>query len=290
MGFSDGCEVVPTDGGPDGALGGAFVIDDPVRVKAVRFEAGRGFADVDEEVTAESPLTVYINGSEFATVVCSPWETEYMAVGFLCAEGIVRTRAALGDMTVDAERGIVHVQVDGFEESVASKVFLKRYINSCCGRSRASFYYSTDAMLCKRVESAARIAPERALELMELVVNRSAMFKRTGGVHGGLIADANGVLSFHEDVGRNNVLDRIYGRCFLEGVDFSDKAVAFSGRVSSEIVLKMSKMGAPILVSHSAPSSLGLELAEDLGITVIAFARDGRRCTVYTHPERVIKE
>ena len=265
-----------------------FTIDEPVRVKAVRYEAGAGAHAVDEEVTAESPLTVYINGSEFATVVCSPWETEYMAVGFLCSEGIVRDRAALGDMTIDSEKGIVHVQVDGFEESLAGKVFLKRYINSCCGRSRASFYYSTDAMLCKRVESDARISPERALELMGLVVNRSAMFKRTGGVHGGLIAPAAGgeVLSFHEDVGRNNVLDRIYGRCFLEGVDMADKAVAFSGRVSSEIVLKMSKMGAPILVSHAAPTNLGLELAEDLGITVVAFTREDR-CTIYTHPERI---
>ena len=292
--------AVPPDGASgDSALQGALSqgasqhgsaspLGEPVRVKAVRFALDAGFSEIEDEVTAETPLTVYINGTEFATVVCSPWELRYMAVGFLCSEGIVRSRAALGDLAVDAEKGIVHAKVDGFEEGIAGKVFLKRYINSCCGRSRASFYYSTDAMLCKRVEGSARITPERALELMELVMNRSAMFKRTGGVHGGLIADANGVLSFHEDVGRNNVLDRIYGRCFLEGVDLSDKVVAFSGRVSSEIVLKMSKMGVPVLVSHAAPTNLGLELADDLGITVIAFARDGQRCTVYSHPERVL--
>lgn len=267
---------------------GLFSIAEPARIKAHRFDASRGFSDIEEEVTAESPLTVYVNGSEFATVVCSPWEIENMAVGFLCSEGIVRKREALGDMILDRDAGTVHVQVDGYEESLAGKVFLKRYINSCCGRSRASFYYSTDAMLCKKVESDVSIAPERALELMELVVNRSAMFKRTGGVHGGLIADDSRVLSFHEDVGRNNVLDRIYGRSFLDGLDFSDKAVAFSGRVSSEIVLKMSKMGAPLLISHAAPTNLGIELADDLGITVIAFARDGNRCTVYAHPERVV--
>lgn len=268
--------------------GGEFSIAEPVRNKAVRYTSGIGFSNIEEEVTVELPLTVYINGGEFATVVCSPWEIEYMAVGFLCAEGILRTSDALGDMTIDGNRGIVHVHVDGYEESVAGKLFLKRYINSCCGRSRASFYYSTDAMLCKRVESGATIAPERVLELMGFVVNRSAMFKRTGGVHVGLIAQVDGdVLSYHEDVGRNNVIDRIYGRCFIEKTDLSDKVVAFSGRVSSEIVLKMSKMGVPILISHAAPTSLGLELAEDLGITVIAFARDGVRFTVYSHPERV---
>lgn len=270
--------------------------NDLVSVSARRFERGRGWTDIDEEVTGEAPLTVYINGTEFATVVCSPWEMEYMAVGFLCSEGILRTRAALGDVSIDADKGIAHVHVDGFEESTASKVFLKRYINSCCGRSRASFYYSTDAMLCKRVDSAVHITPEQALCLMDQTMSGSDVFKRTGGVHAGLVAElpSNGeasttmpqVLSFHEDIGRNNVLDRIYGRCFLENIDFSNKVIAFSGRVSSEIALKMSKMGAPILVSHAAPSSLGLELAEDLGITVVAFTR-GSRLTVYTHPERV---
>ena len=258
----------------------------PLVVQAHRFDRDGGWRESTEEVTGEAPCTVYINGEEFATVVCSPWEIEYMATGFLCSEGILRSREALGDMVVDHDAGVVHVQVDGYEDNVAGKVFLKRYINSCCGRSRASFYYSTDALLCKRVHSDTRISPERALELMDLAMNGSVMFKRTGGVHAGLVADARGVLSFHEDIGRNNVLDRMYGRCFLEGIGFSDKVVAFSGRVSSEIVLKMSKMGAPILVSHSAPSSLGLELADDLGITVIAFAR-GDRMTLFTHPERV---
>ena len=266
----------------------AIDTEDNVFVQARRFEVDSGWEDVREEVTGESPLTVYINGSEFATVVCSPWEIENMAVGFLCSEGILRNREALGDMTIDRDRGIVQVAIDGFEENTAGKLFLKRYINSCCGRSRASFYYSTDAMLCKRVEGGATITPVRALDLMEQAMTGSDVFKRTGGVHAGLVADAGGVLSFHEDIGRNNVLDRIYGRCFLDGIEFGDKAIAFSGRVSSEIVLKMSKMGVPILISHAAPSSLGLELAEDLGITVIAFARDGRRLTAYTHPERIV--
>ena len=134
------------------------------RVQARRFEVDSGWEDVREEVTGESPLTVYINGSEFATVVCSPWEIENMAVGFLCSEGILRNREALGDMTIDRDRGIVQVAIDGFEENTAGKLFLKRYINSCCGRSRASFYYSTDAMLCKRVEGGATITPVRSLD------------------------------------------------------------------------------------------------------------------------------
>lgn len=257
------------------------------KIRARRFEVGRGWADVDEEVTGEAPLTVYVNGVEFATVVCSPWEIEHMAVGFLCSEGIVRKRKALGNMEIDREQGIVHVEIDGFDESMASQTFLKRYIHSCCGRSRASFYFFNDAMLCKSVTSDVTITPECALELMRETTTRSDVFKRTGGVHAGLVADTQGrVLSFHEDIGRNNVLDRIYGRCFLEDVDLSDKVVSFTGRVSSEIVLKMSKMGVPILVSHAAPSGLGLELADDLGITVAAFTR-GDRLTAYTHARRI---
>lgn len=253
----------------------------------LRYDTFKGWSDAVEEVAVESPLTINVNGSEFATVVCSPWELETMAVGFLCSEGVLRSPDDLADITVDPEQGIAAVTVEGYEDNVAGKLFLKRYINSCCGRSRASFYYSTDAMLCNRVEGGAKIDIEVALKLMDDLLNHSEMFRRTGGVHGGLLADRDRILCFHEDIGRNNVLDRIYGQCYLEGIDMGDKVVAFSGRISSEIALKMSKMGIPILVGHSAPTDLALSLADDLGITVMGFARSGR-VNVYTHPERVL--
>ncbi len=261
---------------------------------ALRYTTEHGFREQVEVVAQETPVTIYINGEEFATVVCSPWDIDNMTVGFLCSEGILRSREALGDMLIDEQKGTAHFTIEGYEQNIAGKVFLKRYINSCCGRSRASFYYSTDALLCKDIDAQFGIEPEMVLQLAHRLETESKHFAETGGVHSGILAQgadtgdvaAGTLLAFQEDIGRNNVLDRLYGKAFLEGIDLSDKVVAFTGRVSSEIVLKISKMGVPVLISRAAPTNLGLKLADELGITVCGFARAGR-FNAYTHTDRL---
>jgi FdhD protein len=165
-------------------------------------------------------------------------------------------------------------------------MFLKRYINPCCGRGRASFYFSNDALLCKAVTAENKVARSEVSAMVEALQNRSRLFRRTGGVHNAALAEDGRIIIFQEDIGRHNTLDKIFGQCFCEEIALRDKVIVFSGRVSSEILLKIAKMGAPILVSRSAPTDLALELADDLGITVIGFAR-GQRFSVYSHPERV---
>ncbi len=258
----------------------------PTTHRAYRWTSSDGWSMRDELVTSEKAVTVYINGSEFATIVCSPWDLDYMVIGFLRSEGILRGESKPDVPVIDYEKGTVHVTVEGYEESLAGKVFLKRYINSCCGRSRASFYYSTDAMLCRTVTSTARIEARTAVLLMNTLMRKSDVFRQTGGVHVALLAQGDRVLAFHEDIGRNNVLDRIMGQCLLDGIDPDGKTVAFSGRISSEIVLKISKMRIPILIARSAPTDLALELADELGITIMGFTR-GNRLNLYTHVERM---
>jgi FdhD protein len=94
------------------------------------------------------------------------------------------------------------------------------------------------------------------------------------------------MLCFSQDVGRHNVLDKLYGSCLDQGISMKDIVLSFSGRVTSEILLKVSKMNIPIIVARGAPSTLALGLANDLNITVAGFARKDR-CSVYTHTERI---
>ena len=114
----------------------------------------------------------------------------------------------------------------------------------------------------------------------------SATFHATGGVHSGALTDGKDLLCFRQDIGRHNVFDKIYGYCLTQGIAIEDKALIFSGRISSEIVLKVAKMKLGMVIARSAPTSLALELAEELGITVVGFAR-GDRMNLYTHPQRV---
>lgn len=240
----------------------------------------------EDVIVEEKALTLYANDSEIATVVCSPWELEYMSYGFLFSEGILRDIDDVEDFYLDEEKGQAYLEIKGFEENPSGRLFMKRVVNTCCGRSRASFYYSNDALLAKTVDSKIQIKDVQVFTLMEELEEQAVLFKETGGVHSAALTDGKEILSFHQDIGRHNTLDRILGQAKLEKTSLEDKMILFSGRVASEIVLKISKMGIPILISRSAPSSLALDLAEDLGITVIGFARENR-FSVYTHPERV---
>ena len=111
-------------------------------------------------------------------------------------------------------------------------------------------------------------------------------FHHTGGVHNAL-CDVNGIILSRMDIGRHNALDKIYGYCLRNDISIKDKIIVFSGRISSEILLKVAKIGCEIILSKSAPTELALQLAEDLGITTIGFIRN-HSLNVYTHPERVL--
>ncbi len=247
---------------------------------------GEDFIIKDDTIVEEKALTLYVNDKEIATVVCSPWDLDFMTYGFLFSEGILRRMEDVEDFYIEEEKGQSFIEIKNFEENPSGKLFLKRVVNTCCGRSRASFYYSNDALLAKNIDSSKQIKEDQLFFLMEELEERAVLFKETGGVHSAALSDGKKILSFHQDIGRHNTLDRILGQAKLEDIILEDKIILFSGRVASEIVLKISKMGIPILISRSAPSSLALELAEDLGITVIGFARENR-FSVYTHPERV---
>ncbi|SHI79765.1 formate dehydrogenase accessory sulfurtransferase FdhD [Parasporobacterium paucivorans] len=259
----------------------------PYVTKSVRKMSDGVWYESGENIVQEKAVTIYVNSKELATIVCSPWDLKNMAVGFLCSEGILNDKSKLKSLRIDEEKGLVYTEVEGFENAVSGKIFLKRYINPCCGKGRASFYYSSDALICKLVDSDLKISGQQILDLSKELEDRSDIFKETGGVHCSGLADRSEILLFSEDIGRHNTLDKIYGKCFLEDIPTHDKIIVFSGRVSSEILLKAVKMSVSILISRSAPTELALDLAENLGVTVVGFSRDDR-CTVFTHPERIL--
>ncbi|MDH7578689.1 MAG: formate dehydrogenase accessory sulfurtransferase FdhD [Bacillota bacterium] len=261
-------------------------MDDPIVACRVRRVDENGWRDQEDLIAREIALTVYLNSKELATLVCSPMDLKYMAVGFLCAEGILQKRGDLRGINLDEAEGLAWVETSE-AASLAERVFLKRYITPCCGRSRTSFYFAADALLCKPVTSDLKVSTATALRLAAELQENSRLFHQTGGVHNAALAHRDRILIYREDIGRHNTLDKIYGQCFLEEISPHDKIIVFSGRVSSEILLKVAKMGVPVLVSRSAPTDLALKLAEDLRITVIGFAR-GNRLNIYTHPDRVI--
>ncbi|MBM7855337.1 FdhD protein [Desulfohalotomaculum tongense] len=238
----------------------------------------------DDRVVQEVPVTLFLNDEEFVTLVCSPQHLRELAVGFLCSEGILQQPSDLHYLSVNEKEGIIKINATAGQ---AEKQFLKRYITSCCGRGRSSFYFINDARSMSRINSHISITPYQVWNLTTQLESMSTLFQNTGGVHNAALCTPENVVVFFEDIGRHNAVDKIFGHCFLKTIQMNDKILVFSGRISSEILIKVAKMNIPILVSRSAPTALAVNMANELGMTVVGFARDNR-FNIYTNPRRII--
>jgi len=249
----------------------------------LKFAEG-GSSSIEDEVVRESPLTIILNNQELATLLCSPTNLRYLAIGFLFSEGLLKSKDEIKKITVDDRRGVVWVETVGGEE-LAREALFKRFITSGRGRG-ASFYSVTDVQGQVKVESRVEISTLEVLALVNEFQQRSRIYRATGGVHSAALCDMKNILVFSEDIGRHNAIDKIFGECILNDIATEDHIIITSGRVSSEILLKVARRNVPIIVSKSAPTNLGLRLAADLGVTVVGFVR-GRSMNVYTHAGRI---
>lgn len=246
---------------------------------------GEEVVRTEEPVVEEIPLTIYLNGQELVTMLAAAGNEKDLVVGFLATEGIIQTVDDIKTLDIDTVTGVIQVTtVSG--QIAAEKMFLKRYLTACCGKGRSAFYFVNDILTAKTVATALTITPDEIIRYSKLLDAASETFRLTGGVHGGALAADGELVYWSQDIGRHNVFDKLYGRCLLAGISTADKILVFSGRVSSEILLKVSKMNISVIIARSAPTSLALDMAEELGVTIIGFAR-GERFNVYTHPERI---
>lgn len=249
----------------------------------IRYENGQLFETEDFYVT-EFPLTIMVNGEEFATIICSPTNMEELVLGFLASEGAILKRDELKSIQIDDSKGFAHVELtkslgDRFEYST------KRMIASCCGKSR-EFYFHNDAAIAKTSMSKIELHPQQILRMMTQLQSASVIFKQTGGLHNAAISDGNTFFEHRQDIGRHNALDKLYGYCIQRHISVRDKVLIFSGRISSEILIKAAKIGVGVILSKSAPTTFAVQLAKDLNITAIGFIRDGN-FNIYSHPERI---
>jgi len=244
-----------------------------------------GKSRADDIVVREFPLTIVLNNQELVTLLCSPKNLDYLAVGFLSSEGLLKSKDEIKKITVDDRRGIVRVETEAENKQAGETVF-KRLITSGCGRG-TSFYSAADVEGQVKVESQASISAFEVFELVTEFQHRSQIFKTTGGVHSAALCDTKSILIFSEDIGRHNAIDKIFGECILKDISTDDRILVTSGRVSSEILLKASKKNIPLLISKSAPTDMGVKLANDLGVTLIGFVR-GKRMNVYANDWRVV--
>ena len=243
-----------------------------------------GFSRTPVEIIKEISLEIFLNDQRVVTIACTGNHVKELAVGFLGIEGIIRTPADLEKIEVSDDRCRVHVytgEVYPFPFEYSRTIFSSgARLGMSEGRGKCS---------AARVAPSVRLpslAPGKVLSLMEELLNSSYLHNVTHGTHCSALADRNGLLVLREDIGRHNTIDMLCGYALIEGIDPSDKIILTTGRISSEIVTKVGKMGVPVIISHSAPTSRAIRLLRETGITLIGYVRGGKM-NVYSHEERV---
>lgn len=247
------------------------------------FEGGH-FQETQATVIQEVPLTIYLNGHEVVTLMCTGKCARFLAVGFLKSEGLTANRNQLKDIRVqeEPERLMVHVETS---RDAVNLQRLERTITSGCGKG-TNFDRNLQTIASTRVTSELTVTPKQILRLSAELDQRSTLYRATGGCHNASLATPEKILIFREDIGRHNAIDMICGECFLDNIPTEDKLIVSTGRIASEILLKAIRLGVPILVSGSAATRLAVDLARKTNITVIGRVRQGRM-VVYNDGGRI---
>ena len=238
----------------------------------------------DDPVVREVPLTIMLNNEEFATLVCSPGFEKELVVGFLAGEGLLKEPGDIHDYFFRENQGVVWIETRNTELGTGG--FLCRNFSSCCGKGRPSLYFANDVSQVKPIEGDVSYAINQVHQLTGKLESMSEIYRMTGGVHTAALSSGADIVVSYDDIGRHNALDRIMGYTFLNSIDTSGMAVLLSGRISSEMLIKSARIGVPLVVSRKAPTVLALDLADQLGITVVGFAR-GNKFNVYSHGRRI---
>lgn len=229
-----------------------------------RLKSGR-LDEVKGDVVREQPLTVYVDGERFLTLLCSPFELDALVLGYLWMEKVIGG--------LDEVAGLQISEVDGRADVTLTRPVTlptERILTSGCG---GGITFRLDPRLFPRITSNLRVSPAELGDRMRDLLKEAVRYHVSRGIHGAALADRDRVLLVAEDVGRHNAVDKLKGLALLRGISTTDRMLLSTGRVSSEMLLKAARMGVPIVASRTSPTEMAVALAEQLGVTVVGYLR-----------------
>jgi FdhD protein len=248
----------------------------------------------EDYLAAEEPLEIRIGENPLSVTMRTPGDDVELAAGFLYTEGLIQNRAQILDLEAnqgdtDANRANV-VRASLAPEAIPDFDQMRRHFfaASSCGICGKASIDSVRARTLKSPNSSFRLDPEILVKLPDALRASQAVFGRTGGLHAAALFDPSGaLLVLREDIGRHNAVDKVIGWALLEGrIPLDNTALLVSGRGGFEIIQKAIVAGLPVVASVSAPSSLAVQLARELHLTLVGFLR-GRRFVIYSGEERI---
>ena len=238
---------------------------------------------ITTSVTAERPLTLFLNSREIVTMMTICDYPEYLAVGYLVNQNMLRHDDEITG--IEYEEDIETVVVRTATETDFEDKLKKKTLTSGCAQGTV-FGDVMENLENAQLPADVRIKTSCLYALVKKINPMPSLYLEAGAIHGCVLCQADRVLLYMEDVGRHNAVDKIAGYMFLNKITGDDKIFYTTGRLTSEMVIKTVQMGIPILASRSGFTAWGVDLARQLGLTLIGRSR-GKRFVALAGFERI---
>lgn len=222
------------------------------------------------QIACERPLTIYLNKREIVTLMTLGGDPEALVLGYLRNQQFISSLADVKAVQVDWDVEAAAVVTHSEPEELEAKL-QQRTVTSGCGQG--TMFGSVMEKLEEVSLPQVTIKQSTIYALLDNLNRHNDTYKNAGAVHGCAICEGEQVVSFIEDVGRHNAVDTLAGRMWLQDINTANKIFYTTGRLTSEMVIKVAQMGIPVLLSRSGVTQMGLELAGELGITMLARAK-----------------
>jgi FdhD protein len=264
-------------------------------ISLLRLPKGREPKRQKDEVAAEEPLEIRVQGHSLAVIMRTPGHDRELAAGFLLSEGVIRSAKDIGvitrceDIQGGDEENVLNVLLAkgvAFDPDNFSRNF---FVSSSCGLCGKASIEAVRARFKPLPSSPFKVSKNLLYQLPELLRRAQPTFEKTGGLHASALFDSKGRLAaLREDVGRHNALDKLIGWGLFEGhLPFKRHLLILSGRVSFEMMQKALAAGIPVVAAIGAPSSLAVEFAKESGQTLAGFLRE-EKMNVYAASKRIV--
>jgi FdhD protein len=251
-------------------------------IEQILFKVGQRVL-IDSEVIVEAPVSLTVNGEIWLTLLCTPTDLEALALGFLYNEGLIQSFDEIDSVHVCSPGDNIDVWIN---HNVNKPEKWHRTSGCTGGITFVGTEISTTSSSVLNLNET-QITPIQVNNFLDELLQAQSLYRIVGGVHTSAVSDGNNILASAEDIGRHNTLDKIAGHCLMEGINLSRRIIVTTGRISSEMLQKSSRLEASVVISRTAASSLSIQMAHVWGITLIGYARRNQ-FRVYTHPERIV--
>ena len=239
---------------------------------------------VETAVTVERPLTLFLNGQEVVTMMTIADYPEYLAVGYLLNQNMLKPDDRITGIDHDEETETVVVRTE--RRTDYQEKLRKKTLTSGCAQGTA-FGDVMEVFETVTLSATARLRTSWIYALSKAINLTPSLYLEAGAIHGAVLCQGDRPLVYMEDVGRHNAVDKVRGYMHLHGVDPEDKIFYTTGRLTSEMVIKTVQMRIPILVSRSGFTAWGVELARQANLTLVGRAK-GKRFIALAGTDRLV--